>query len=542
MHLTWITPGPVICVGDWWEEADSQTHLFRGCVQSIHSWKGKSDSEMTSLNIIHHQVWLKCKMQCWAELWECYCAPQGGCGLSPAVFTSGVQLCIHTTTSVCFGTASGFMALDHVGPLEKSRSILLWLETCMVHSHRIKDDIMFVIALNPSGRGHIDFIQQPTHAISSMFMFTTHTISQMRLPTTPPFFVHMVGFEPRFHQWMTHVLPIYLWVEWRCYAYCVHPCDPPCCTFTYMSFPAVTKNVPNSPPAPCHWSVGCEPTTHFNKPHPWLWFMSIYPTKFMVFTQCTTRSHHSHKFVIWSSHTSKHFFWTHHLLSTDWLQKAHLMLFWLWGLACSFLKLVPHPRVGFHWECMQVLSLAPINQGVMESGGVSMMVSHLSVFVLGVTHLLWISILSSVGKRCGFQTEPLSSVQIGTCVVTPLGSHVSGICGHQWWNSGRDECAAGGEEWVQQTRFPRKCLWFCHPTQCDAGEGSLWLHSFDHSFNRALRFHLKGKPHPMFFVCPHSWQFSLSSDILWWDVGRKSSCIQNLPQSPQVPMKFPDLA
>ena len=219
MHLTWITPGPVICVGDWWEEADSQTHLFRGCVQSIHSWKGKSDSEMTSLNIIHHQVWLKCKMQCWAELWECYCAPQGGRGLSPAVFTSGVQLCIHTTTSVCFGTASGFMALDHVGPLEKSRSILLWLETCMVHSHTIKDDIMFVIALNPSGRGHIDFIQQPTHAISSTFMFTTHTISQMRLPTTPPFFVHMVGFEPRFHQWMTHILPIYLWVEWRCYAY-----------------------------------------------------------------------------------------------------------------------------------------------------------------------------------------------------------------------------------------------------------------------------------------------------------------------------------
>ena len=29
---------------------------------------------------------------------------------------------------------------------------------------------------------------------------------------TPPF-MHMVGLEPRFHQCMTHILPIYLWVE-----------------------------------------------------------------------------------------------------------------------------------------------------------------------------------------------------------------------------------------------------------------------------------------------------------------------------------------
>ena len=85
----------------------------------------------------------------------------------------------------------------------------------------------------------------------------------------------------------------------------------------------------------------------------------------------------------------KAFFWTHHLLSTDWLPQAHLLLFWLWGLACSFLKLVPHPRVGFHWECMQVLSLAPINQGVMESGGVSMMECrwwYICLFLFWVLH------------------------------------------------------------------------------------------------------------------------------------------------------------
>ena len=57
------------------------------------------------------------------------------------------------------------------------------------------------------------YMQQPTHAISSKIMFTVHTIGQMTLLTTPPFLMHMVGFEPRFHQCMTHVLPIYLWVE-----------------------------------------------------------------------------------------------------------------------------------------------------------------------------------------------------------------------------------------------------------------------------------------------------------------------------------------
>ena len=75
------------------------------------------------------------------------------------------------------------------------------------------NDTMFFIALNPSGGGHMYYIQQPTHAISSKIMCTTHTIGQMTLLTTPPFLMHMVGFEPRFHQCMTHVLPIYLWVE-----------------------------------------------------------------------------------------------------------------------------------------------------------------------------------------------------------------------------------------------------------------------------------------------------------------------------------------
>ena len=93
-----------------------------------------------------------------------------------------------------------------------TRALILCLKTCMLFIHKMQDMIkMFGIALNPSGGAYL------LHAVAHTCYFLKDHVYNIHHWSddiaNPPHFMHMVGLEPRFHQCMTHILPIYLWVE-----------------------------------------------------------------------------------------------------------------------------------------------------------------------------------------------------------------------------------------------------------------------------------------------------------------------------------------